>query len=45
MWLRLVSKRSLHTGNQIDSWTIFSGAATRSHMKMYTSENQTYKKR
>jgi len=38
-------KRSLHTGNQIDNQTIFSRPATRSHMKMYTSENQTCKKR
>jgi len=31
-------KRSLHIGNQIDSWTIFSRAATRSHMKVYTAQ-------
>jgi len=41
MWLLLLSKRSLRTDNQIDSWTIFSRVATRSRMEMYISEKKS----
>jgi len=40
----LLHKRCLRTANQIDNWTIFSRAETRSLMKMHVSEKQTYKK-
>jgi len=38
-------KMSLGTGNQIDSWAVFSRAATRSCMKMYIRKTNLQKKR
>jgi len=35
---------SLRSAHQIYKWTIFSGTATRSRMKMYVSEKYTYTK-
>jgi len=42
MWL--LEQRSLRTANQIYNWTIFSRAATRSRMKMYTPKNKPIQK-